>query len=142
MLIFSVFMIAILSCYDVMYQKIPVCWVISFLTGACILRGCLTEIGFAEWLKSILPGGLLLLWGRFTRESIGYADGMILCGLGILFGFSGALEVILYAFFLAAVFSMIILMLGKRGRKETIAFVPFMGLGLLLFLLRTGGSGS
>lgn len=79
----------------------------------------------------ILPGLLVLLISRFTKESIGMGDGVILMCYGLCAGFIGSLGVWILALFFSSLFSIVCLIFRKLQRKSEIPFTPFMFLAFL-----------
>lgn len=79
----------------------------------------------------ILPGLFVLLISRFTKESIGMGDGLILMCYGLCEGFTGSLGVWILALFFSSLFSIICMISRKLQRKSEIPFTPFMFLAFL-----------
>ena len=91
---------------------------------------CFSE-GFGN-VWGILPGGILLLVSRLSDGCIGMADALILMMLGPVYGLHDTLTIVLIAFLLAGLVS-IVLIAGKRaGRKSRLPFYPFVLLGFML----------
>ena len=67
-----------------------------------------------------------------TRESIGYGDGLVLCACGIWLGAGKTLELLFFAGIGSAFYACGMLLLCKAGRKDTIAFLPFLAGAQLL----------
>ncbi len=86
-------------------------------------------ISWNEILLSLIPGAVMILVSILTRESLGYGDGLLIFCLGPLFGLQFIISGLIIAFFLSGLFSLVILAL-KRKRNITIAFVPFIGVGM------------
>ena len=87
-------------------------------------------------LLSLLPGMVCLIGAWWTKQ-IGEGDAWLILGLGMCFSFYDVIGIIMAAFFLAAIGS-IIMMIGKRSMKnQRIAFVPY--LFCAAFLIRIGG---
>ena len=124
----------VLSFIDLRSGKIPVLPVV--LLGVAVL-------GYQWWCASpvlevaagILPGGAVLLAAWVTKESIGYGDGMVLLVLGLFCGAAKAVAILGMSLMLAAVLSMVLLVLRKAGRKTALPFVPCICAGYLLCLL-------
>ena len=96
------------------------------LSGAALLTGI---------LPGFLPGLLSLLLAKLTREAIGYGDALMIFAVGA-FRPAPALLVLLFAgFLIAAFFSITLLILKKRTKKEDIAFMPFLLCGYVLTLV-------
>ena len=71
-------------------------------------------------------GGALLLLSVLTRGKIGIGDGVLLVVTGIYRGLEQNLELLICSLFICAVYALCLLVLRKRSRKDTVAFVPFV----------------
>ena len=83
----------------------------------------------ADWISlfgGILVGLGLLAAARLTGEAIGYGDGLTVAACGAAVGFAQTFCVFALAVCLAAVWSAILLLFKKAGRKDAIPFVPFL----------------
>lgn len=85
----------------------------------------------------VLPGTLWLSFSLQKKDAVGPADGIVLMLLGLIFGITGVLEVLLYALIL-----FVLCMTGVAIRKGSIPkkgipFIPFLFLGYVfrIFLL-------
>lgn len=77
-------------------------------------------------LTGIVIGGIFLLCSRVTGEAIGYGDSWIILLLGVYLGGRQLLTVIMLAFFLAGIFSLVGLVRKKWSRTCSIPFIPFL----------------
>ena len=77
-----------------------------------------------------IPGIWLLILGRATKEAVGYGDGALTVIIGMSMGLwhtAGILSAAFAAlFFTAAIF----FIRGRKAKKNRIAFVPFLLLGM------------
>lgn len=97
------------------------------------------------WRETSLPGILLgiavgmgmLLLSFLTGGSIGRGDGALLMVTGIFLGGASNVELLLTSLMYAAVFSLGILVFGRRKKNREIPFVPFLFLGYLTMVLET-----
>lgn len=83
-------------------------------------------------LVSILPGLLLLLLGKATRESIGYGDGYLLIVIGIYIGFIRTVSILITALFLTAIISIFLLIFRKVSRRTEFPFIPMLLISYLI----------
>lgn len=79
----------------------------------------------------LLPGAVLLGVSKLSREALGMGDALLMLVLGIYLGLEAALDVLLLALFLAAVWAGILLFVGKKGRNYAFPFVPFLLIGYM-----------
>jgi len=124
----------VLSVMDLRTGKIPVLPVVLLGVAAALYRWW-NDVPFLEVLAGIIPGGALLWMAWVTKESIGYGDGIVLLVLGLFCGVAKTIAVLGLSLVLAAVLSMILLILKKAGRKTALPFVPCLCSGYILCLL-------
>ena len=73
---------------------------------------------------------LLITW--WSRQAIGVADSIWITILGIAYGFSKSMTIVLVSLVLSAVVSAILLGLRKANRKDKIPFLPFLLMGFVV----------
>ena len=77
----------------------------------------------------LLPGAVLLGVSRLSREALGMGEALLRLVLGIYLGLEAALDVLLLALFLAAVWAGILIFAKKKSRNYAFPFVPFLLIG-------------
>ena len=115
------------ACIDKRRMEIPV-WIpaVGFFTGL------LWQIGKGNLLNSlwgILPGVLFLLLSKWGKEAVGAGDGLMLIALGIWEELPLLCGQLLGAFFLAALWGILMMILRKGRLKKRYPFLPFLFLG-------------
>jgi len=144
--IFSI--LIMISVYDIRHKIIPDKPVYTFVLLA-VLAPILSN-GFSLQIFSNIIAGLALalpfalLW-LFSRGTLmGLGDAKIVLGLGIMFGLSAGLSVVLLAFWIGALFSIILLALSRGGitMKSEIPFGPFLVLSAFIALISNFDLGS
>lgn len=118
---------------DLRKHRISILLTAGIFLAAVILRIWRGE--YAALAAGILPGVLLLGLSWITKESLGYGDGLVQSVLGALLGWKKALEILLGAFFLAAIFSAAALAAHRLGRKSELPFLPFILSAYLVLLI-------
>lgn len=81
----------------------------------------------------VVIGCVMLAAARISDEAIGYGDGAAVIVIGIWMGFYHTVEVLLTGLTMAAVFSAILLLSKRAGRKKSIPFIPFLFAAYILF---------
>ena len=106
-------------------------------TGLAVSSGVLLFggwFGTVEWQSRVggaMVGVVLLLFAYFSKEAMGLADGVILLVSGVAFGLYETVAFCFLAALYAGVFSGVLLLTKKAGRKTRIPFFPFLLLGYL-----------
>lgn len=104
-------------------------------TGLQIWRG---DSSAVDVLLGVTVGGVLVLLGFLTRESIGLGDGYLFVVTGIFLGGAANVELLFISLLYAALFSLGVLIFRKGKRNQEIPFIPFVFLGYLTIIV--GGS--
>lgn len=116
--------------FDIRTKQVPR-WLL--LTGSGIAaasRLWIQSEGLWIYVWGSLLGGVFLLLSKCTKESLGYADSWLIFNLGLYLGI-WKLSVILCTAFLGAGMWAAVLLVRKKGRKESIPFIPFLTAGYL-----------
>jgi len=77
-------------------------------------------------------GGLFLLIYLISQKGLGGGDVKFMAGAGLYLGFSGTVASMLYGTVLAALTGLILMLLRKIGRKDTMPLAPFLYTGMLI----------
>lgn len=94
----------------------------------------------SDMLLGLVAGGgifllITLIGGLIAgKEAMGFGDVKLMCGLGLLFGFTNIIIVTLLSFLLGAIISIILLVLRKKNKNEYIPFGPFIILATLIVI--------
>ncbi len=95
-----------------------------------------------DMLKGMLPG-VFLLATAFATKKAGHGDGIVMMFLGILSGGGSSLLIFGISLSLAALVSLVLLVLRKAGKNTRIPFLPFLTAAWLITVAvwrqRTGG---
>ena len=87
-------------------------------------------------LFGMFIGGLIVLIVMLiSRGGIGAGDMKLFALLGLYFGMPGILSIMMYALFIAAIFSAVMLISKKAKMKSTIPMAPFILVGLSVYYL-------
>lgn len=101
-----------------------------------ILLNVMYETPWQVCIRGLLPGVVLLFWGKLSEEQIGYGDGMAAVVLGLLLPGGELLLVLMMGFFLCAVSAVFLFFAGNRKKNLSVPFLPFLtaGFGIKLLL--------
>ena len=116
----------VLSWMDIRSRKLSL-WLLLAGIPASVISGI-----FAADIPAVLltAGGavgiLFLIISRSTGEAFGYGDSILITISGIFLGIWDLLSMLVTAFFLAAVFSGIMLAGKRYTRRSSFPFVPFL----------------
>lgn len=130
-IIMSLILIITQSIRDIKTHQISVVFV--SLMG---ILGIITYLPFAKLESLSIAFGMtiglgVLIISFFTRQQIGYGDGLILIVTGILLGFRNNMALFLGALIYSAMVGLSLLVIRKADKKTELPFVPFMFLSLL-----------
>lgn len=120
---------------DIKKRRITV-WYLPIFGGlGVVLQALSHNRSVAEIFLGMGVGLAICLLSRCTRGSIGAGDGLVLTVTGIFLGGSSNVELLMTGLLYAAVFSLGILIFGKKNRRQEIPFVPFLFLGYLTMIM-------
>lgn len=94
--------------------------------------------GLTDWRQGLLGGavlgGILLLVAVLSKGGVGGGDIKLASWLGLVLGWQGGFVMLLLAVFAAAAVGLVLMLLGRRSRRDMIAFGPFLALGAIVAL--------
>ncbi len=128
----------IASVQDIRKKEIPLweiiaCGLVSL--AACIysaVTGAFEPMGI---FLSALPGVAILFIALMSGQGVGYGDGYLLLAAGPALGPGPAVMGLVIALFAGGLFSGLLVVIKKAGRRTRIPFVPFMTLGMGAMIL-------
>ncbi len=99
--------------------------IFSFLRGIDNIN-----IAIEMWLGMLLGAGIFLLLtfiGNvvFKKETMGFGDVKLMGALGLFFGWRNIIAISILSFFIATIFSVVLIAKSKIKKKEIIEFIPF-----------------
>ena len=124
--------LAVLSAQDIREKRISVYKLLIFAFMAVIYRIIIRQFYWQEILGDVLPGCMLLLLSKMTKEEIGYGDGMTVIVLGLWLGGWFIFHVLCIGIVLSGIYAVICLMKGKR---DAIPLIPFLLAGMEVALI-------
>ncbi|HHT97767.1 MAG TPA: hypothetical protein GXZ90_07725 [Clostridiales bacterium] len=113
------------SIQDLKYKKISL-WIISLSVILLLALSIYKNNGFINIIGGAIVGFIVISISIITRSKIGIGDGIVLIMTGVVLGFWQNLELLLYALSIAALISIVLLILKKVNKKDSLPFVPFI----------------
>jgi leader peptidase (prepilin peptidase)/N-methyltransferase len=86
-------------------------------------------------LAGCAVGAAMLVVSWIGKGSVGAGDGLVLMATGIFLGFWGNFGLLFLASLCAGAAAVVLLLTKKKGRKDSMPFVPFLFLAYLLQLI-------
>jgi len=88
------------------------------------------NIAVEMWQGMILGAGIFLLLTYigslvFRKETMGFGDVKLMAGLGLFFGWRCIIAITILSFFIAAIFSVFLIIKNKVKKQEINEFIPF-----------------
>jgi Flp pilus assembly protein protease CpaA len=130
---------------DLKSKKIPNTLVLAMLAGWVILTVPQLFVNIEAALSFLLDaaigfalgGGLFLLVYLFSRKGIGGGDVKFMAVSGLYLGLSGVITAMFCGTVLAGLAALVLLLLKRIGRKDSIPLAPFLYAGILITLFFT-----
>lgn len=111
-----------------------IAWIGNFLSGFLFGLKNMWEILAGSILGMVLTGLLFFICYLFSKGNLGEGDVKLAMIIGLYLTFNYAILIIFIASICCFLFSVIMIVLKKIEKKDTIAFVPFLYLGILIVL--------
>jgi leader peptidase (prepilin peptidase)/N-methyltransferase len=87
-------------------------------------------------LSGLLTGGILFyLIAVISKGGMGGGDIKLIAMIGAFLGWQGVLFTTFSGALLGSLVGIILMLLGKKGRKDKVPFGPFLSCGAILFIL-------
>lgn len=108
------------------------CRIIFYLIEMFFEKGEVLDILVSDLKGVLLGGGVFLLGALISKDSIGMGDVKLYSVIGIFCSYSGTLASIIMSLLMCFIASVILLILKKKDRKDTLPLAPFVFVGTLL----------
>lgn len=123
--VFAVYLI-LLSAEDIRKRKVHLLHLAAGIPICVVGWGWCLDISGMILAAGGIVGLLFFIVSRMTGEAFGYGDSFLITVMGGFLGLWNILTVLMTAFLTAAFFSGILLIAGKRNRKTSFPFIPFL----------------
>ena len=99
--------------------------IFSFLRGLNNLN-----VAVEMWLGMLLGAGIFIILTFFgnivlKKETMGFGDVKLMGALGLFFGWRSIIAISILSFFIAAIFSLVLIIKNKLKKQDTSEFIPF-----------------
>jgi leader peptidase (prepilin peptidase)/N-methyltransferase len=135
--------------YALMISTLLVVALIDFdhkiIPNAITLPGMAIGLGLSVWALPITPleslfglvigGTLFYLVAFISRGGMGGGDIKLIAMIGAFLGWQGALFTIFSGALLGSLVGVMLMLFGRKGRKDKVPFGPFLTCGAILFIL-------
>lgn len=116
----------ILAVMDIKRRQVHLGFLLSGIIWVILSVICERTVSTGEIIAGILAGAFFLLLSKLTKESFGYGDSILIVIMGAFLGFWSLMSVLFMAFFMAGLFSVIMLLKTKFNKKSKFPFIPFL----------------
>ena len=123
---------------DIRKKSVAVVGIVAFSIVGVVINCLSLNFSINEMLIGVSVGAGVILLGRLMNNGIGAGDGAILFSIGILLGGELCLLIFLSALTMAALTSVVLLIMGKVSMKQRIPFVPYILCGYLFVISISG----
>ena len=118
--------LTICSVTDLVKKQIYIKIILPFMAAGLGLFFFEGRLSLIEEAGGIFLGVILLLLARVSSERIGYGDGLMVAVSGSFLGLFMNIRLLMWALFISAIVSAILLVLKKAGRHTELPFAPFL----------------
>ena len=96
---------------------------------ALVVHICERDMHWGEIVGGIALGVMFFIISIVSKEALGMGDALIILTLGSIGGITTSFELLLWAFIICAMVSIVGLLLRKRQLNSQIPFAPFLLVG-------------
>ena len=114
------------SVTDLLKKQIYIKIIVPFMAAGIALFFIEGKLSVIEEAGGIFLGLILLLLARVSAERIGYGDGMMVTVSGAFLGLFMNIRLLMWALFISAVVSAVLLAVRRAGRHTELPFAPFL----------------
>jgi leader peptidase (prepilin peptidase)/N-methyltransferase len=117
----------------------------KIIPNTITLPGIVIGLGLSVWALPITPlasllgvlvgGAFFYLIALVSKGGMGGGDIKLIAMIGAFLGWQGALFTIFSGALLGSLVGVMLMVLGKKGRKDKVPFGPFLSCGAILFIL-------
>lgn len=119
-------LLSICAIEDLKHKEVTVTYILLFGILGVLLHLFYPQGSVYSMLWGLLLGVAVIWISILTHGEIGLGDGILLTVTGVYLGGYQNLELFLIGICLAGVWSLGIILLKKKKRKDKIAFMPFL----------------
>jgi leader peptidase (prepilin peptidase)/N-methyltransferase len=119
-------MLTMCSAQDVKRKQIRLNLVLAFGILGILFHMLWRIQSMGSLLSGMAVGLVLLVLALLSGGRIGVGDGVLLIVTGIYLGLEENLELLFTGLFLCGLWALVLLVLKKKQRQDTIPFVPFL----------------
>lgn len=125
---------------DLKIKRIRLVVVNIFAILGIIMHIVYERISLIDMIGGLSVGVALLIIAYFSKEKIGYGDGLLFMASGIYLGFYNNLALLWMSCVLAAIYALILMIVKKKKKSDEIPLVPFVLIVYVVSLAFNGGS--
>lgn len=134
-LLLTCIFLSLLSVSDVKTKTIPAWASPAFLLLSGVLHLFLQDLSATAFLAGLIPGAVLLILSLVFRASVGTGDGFAAMACGAALGPERIMAALAAAFVFCAVFCMVLLLLKRIRRSDSLPFLPFLASSHIVMLI-------
>lgn len=129
------------SLWDYKNRKLPLVPIFCLMSaGILFICGERTE-NLQNTLLGVGIGAFFCMMAKLTASSIGMGDGLLALLIGIYMGGVLTFICLCFAFLFSAVAALFLIVFKKKGKKDSLPFVPFLLAGYIMANWLQGGWG-
>lgn len=124
--------VGVMGVVDIKKKTVSVFALLALLVFGILWNLISGDMGVISMLTGALPAGLLFLIVRVSRLKVGMGDILLIAVIGVILGADKVCIALLAASVVCAVFCAVMLAAGKLKKDNTVAFIPFIGAGMVV----------
>jgi leader peptidase (prepilin peptidase) / N-methyltransferase len=133
---FLISALLIVALIDLDHRIIPnIITLPGMAVGVSLSMGVLPLTPLASLFGLMIGGAIFYLIALVSKGGMGGGDIKLIAMIGAFLGLQGGLFTIFASALLGSVVGLMLMLLGKKGRKDRVPFGPFLSFGAILFMI-------
>lgn len=128
-------MLGICSIEDIRKKQVQVYLVLVFGIIGMIFHLLYRSLSIGNIFCGMMLGVILMVVSKITSGSVGMGDGLILMVTGVYLGIGSNVKLFFHGLLFAAIWSLVLIVLFRKTRRQEIPFVPFLLMAYVEMLL-------
>jgi len=123
----------VLSVIDIKKRSITVVGPVILVVVGLIFN-VISGLDYKDMLLPCMVGVFMIIVSKISRESIGFGDSLLILSLGVALDFETFIQTLLVGMMWVCLYSLMLIIVFKKGKKYRVPFIPFLAAGYIIVL--------
>ena len=126
--------LSIQSLWDIKHREILISVSIMGVVAGLFVM-IYTERDVVDFLFAFIPAGVCFIFSKLSHGALGLGDAIVLAVIAFYYSLEQILSICIWAFSIAAVIALYLLIVARKKGDYQIPFVPFLWMGWFIDML-------